>query len=122
MIDVVNFYNNNDNCKIKDVANHFGLTTTIVRNFLIKGNNIGICKYETYGNAKYSNCKPIRCIEKNKKYLGVHDCSKKFLKEYGIKLKAQNISKAIKLNKTYHGFHFEYIDKDEYLKELLNNY
>lgn len=122
MIDVVDFYNNNNNnCMMKDIASYFGLTTTVVRNFLIKGNNVGICKYETYGGAKYSHCKPIRCIEKDQKFLGVEDCSEKFMKEYGIKLKAQNISKAIKTNKAYHGFHFEYINKDGYLKELFNN-
>ena len=118
MIEIVNYYNETLKSPL-EIEKDLGIGYSAVRNYLKRGTNMGLCDYKTYGNAKYSNCKPIRCVENNIEYLGVEECHNNSIRDFGVKFKAQNISRAIKTGESYHGFHFEYIDKKEYLKRRL---
>lgn len=119
MIEVIDYYNNT-NKSPSQIAESFEIGYYAVKNYLQRGNQLGLCHYETYGDAKYVHCKPIRCIENGFEYLGVRECRDNSIKDFGVKFKETNIGKAAKTGKAYHGFHFEYIDKDEYLQKRLN--
>lgn len=116
MIEVVNYYNRTNKSPLQ-IEKDLGIGNWAIRNYLQRGDKLGLCNYKTYGDVKYVHSKPLKCVENGIEYLGARECKDKFLEDFGIKFKESNISKAAKSGKAYHGFHFEYIDKEEYLKK-----
>ena len=112
-IDVCNYYNNVSN-NLDDLCNHFNKELTFIKNALLRGKRSGLCDFKIYANKALVNCKPIKCLENGKEYLSAQYCSKISESEFGKKILATEICDSAKNNKSRKGYHFVYINKDDY--------
>lgn len=116
MMEVIDCYNNTNYSPLQ-LEKELGIGHCAIRNYLQRGNKLGLCNYNTYGEAKYVHCKPLRCVENGFEYLGARECRDKSLKDFGKRFKETSVGKAARSGQAYNGFHFEYIDKEEYLRK-----
>ena len=106
-----------------DLANYFKLGKTTIHRYLLKGVENGWCNYNgqeikknTLINNKGNRGKSV-LIYKNQNFLGVfnspHMIEVISKKQFGVKLCAKLIRKACINGKSYKGFIFKYVDKQE---------
>lgn len=60
----------------------------------------------------------VKCIETNKEYRTLNDCS---IDMFGNRNHRKNIKNCCETGKTYHGYHFIYLNQDNPLPSLNNN-
>ena len=127
--EVCEYYNENKHMTTSEVGEVFGLTKTTIRKYLIKGNGLGWCHYDTKENKGKAKEKTI---ETNRKALSkevavikddeeimrfsslreLNDCS---LEKLGIKLSSSQVCirlnpKHKKYGELYKGFTFKYVE------------
>lgn len=61
---------------------------------------------------------PVKCIETNKEYRTLNDCS---IDMFGNRNYRKNIKNSCETGKSYHEYHFEYLNQDNPLPSLNNN-
>ena len=98
---------------------------TVIR-FLKTGSNLGWCLYDvaeekrkTGEKCSFANCKKVKCIELNKTFNSLKECSQYFKENLNIRLISSNIG-VVCNNKieSYKGYHFEFVNQEKDNKML----
>ena len=100
ILEVCNYYNENKNVLLKDIADIFGIATVTVREYLHKGNNLGLCNYE--GNKKKVYVYKDKVLIKS--YDSISDMERNSLQDLNIKSCSSGISQALKRYGRYKGY------------------
>lgn len=123
---VCDYWNDRDELEgTKELADVFGLSKPTIIHYLKCGTELGICNYDVQESNK-NRCeksaiarrRPIKMF-KDDKYLGVFlsvkELENKSEELFGVKLLNKSIRNVINGHrKSYHGFTFQYITKEEY--------
>lgn len=123
---VCEYWNNRNEVEgTKELANVFGLSKPTIIHYLKCGTELGICNYgiqeinknrcERSAIARRSPIKIFKGDECIGVFLSVKDLENQSKKLFGVKLLQGSIRNVINEHrKSYHGFTFEYITKEEY--------
>lgn len=94
---------------MKDIAKEINVSSSTLHKYLKIGNELGFCVY------KNKSKKPIKIIETGEVFESAVQCAKTYKELHGIDFNAKTISYILKdKNRTYHGFHFRFLEEDEY--------
>jgi len=112
---------------VTQIHNITKLSNTTIVTYLKRGTSIGWCTYDakleltkrTTRNNQKRLSKPLICIETGKIYNSTAECDRFSEIDFGVKLFQANISTCCRNEKPYKGFHFKYIDKEDYKTMLL---
>lgn len=116
LIEIVNYYNEHPLMQIEQIANRFNLSYGTIRNYLITGGELGLCKYvknDLINRSKKSM--PLMLSDKSGNYIGVYisaqQMANKFTDETFV---GGSINACARLGKPYKGYIIKRITWDEY--------
>lgn len=121
LIEVVNYYNEHPFTPIEQIAKHFHLSYCTIRNYLVTGGEIGLCKYiknDLINRSKTSI--PLMLCKENGDYIGVYMSARQMANEFkNENFVSGTISQYARLGRPYKGYIIKRIAWDEY--EVLQN-
>lgn len=117
--EVCDYWQKSEDKTIKNICNKFKISSGTAREYLKRGEQLGLCDYDAnltrslYLNKKNlgkHKCKKIKCIELNKNFSSMKECSIYMEKITGLPF----LHSSLYLNcqgkrKQYKGYHFEFI-------------
>lgn len=83
LIEIVNYYNEHPLMQIEQIANRFNLSYGTVRNYLITGGELGLCRYvknDLINRSKKSM--PLMLSDKNGNYIGIYMSAQQMANEF----------------------------------------
>ena len=121
LIEVANYYNEHPLMQIEQIANRFNLSYGTIRNYLITGGELGLCKYVKNDLANRSKkSMPLMLSDKNGNYICVYMSSQQMVNEFTDEtFVGGSINACVRLGKPYKGYIIKRITWDEY--ESLQN-
>ena len=121
LIEIVNYYNEHPLMQIEQIANRFNLSYGTIRNYLITGGELGLCKYVKNDLINRSKkFMPLMLSDKNGNYIGVYMSAQQMANEFTDEtFVGGSINACAKSGKPYKGYIIRRITWDEY--ESLQN-
>lgn len=125
LIDVCEEFLKSNNITTGMICKKFGLSYSVVQNYLKRGTKLGLCNYNPKEYRRYNyfvndtgnNTIPIKCIEKNSYFKSCGLCSRVSKDAFGIKLNDCSIRSVLKGEYAQHrGYHFSYVTQEEFNK------
>ena len=124
-IKIVNYYNEHPLMTIEEITNRFNLSYETIRNYLIIGGKLGLCKYvknDLINRSKKSM--PLILNDENGNYIGIYMSAQQMANEFtNEKFVGGSINACAKSGKPYKGYIIKRITWDEYesLQAMLND-
>ena len=114
--DVCEFYETNKyKMFIIDMAKKFGMSRDSIRNYLLRGNELGWCHYKADGKTIAPKKFPKIRVLKDNKIIGTYNSAREIEKisedKFGVLLQSSTISRCVSgsyVASTYKGYSFEY--------------
>ena len=115
LIEVVKYYNEHPFMPIHKIVSHFNLSNCTIRNYLITGEELGLCKYIKNDPNRSKTSIPLMLYDNNNNYIGSYISARQMANEFtDEKFCSEEIRKCSRLNKPYKGYIIKRITWDEY--------
>lgn len=120
LIEVVNYYNEHPFMSKQEIANCFNLSICTIRNYLITGEELGLCKYIKNDFERSKTSIPLTLYDSSGNYIGAYMSATQMANEFiNEKFVSGSIRQCAKLGVPYKGYTIKRITWDEY--ESLKN-
>lgn len=115
LIDVVNYYNEHPFIPMHKIASHFHLSHCTIRNYIIAGEELGLCKYIKNDPNRSKTSVPLMLYKENGDYIDTYMSARQMANEFtDEKFVSEEIRKCSRLGKPYKGYIIKRITWDEY--------
>lgn len=122
LIEVVDYYNKHSFMSIQQIADHFNLSHCTIRNYIITGEELGLCEYIKNDNKRNKLLIPLILYNNNGDFIGVYTSAKQLANEFKDKdFVIGSIYEYSRLGKLYKGYIVKRITWDEY-EALYNSF
>lgn len=118
---VAKYYEENTTATTQEIANKFGLYVQTVRNYLIIGTSLGLCKYKGRDSNRANNSKPIKMYDSDMKLVGVFKSSRDLRESFPeLNMADTTLKKRAADGKLYRNHIFEFTTYENWLKFSVN--
>ena len=115
LIEVVNYYNKHPFVSMQQIVDHFNLSHCTIRNYLVAGEEIGLCKYVKNDPIRSKNSIPLALYDNNCDYIGSYISATKLANEFADKgFTSWAVREYSRIEKPYKGYTIKRITWDEY--------
>lgn len=115
LIEVVNYYNENPFTPMHQIVNYFNLSNCTIRNYLIVGEELGLCKYIKNDPNRSKTSIPLMLYNDNGDCIGVYISARQMADEFkDEKFVSGTIAQYSRLGMPYKGYIIKRITWDEY--------
>lgn len=115
IIEVVNYYNDNPFASKQEIANHFNLSPITIRNYLVSGEELGLCKYIKNDIDRRKASVPLSLYDAEGNFIGVYASDGQMAREFkNENFVHQSINYYSRTGKQYKGYVIERITWEEY--------
>lgn len=115
LIEVVNYYNKHPFMPMHKIVNHFHLSHCTIRNYIIAGEELGLCKYIKNDPNRSKTSIPLMLCNNNGNCIGVYISARQMANEFkDEKFVSGSIAQCARLGKPYKGYIIKQLTWDEY--------
>ena len=120
LVEVVNYYNEHPFTPMHEIVDHFHLSHCTIRNYIVAGEELGLCKYIKNDPNRSKTSIPLALYNKDGNYIGAYISANQLAKEFtDEKFVGASVSQFARLGMPYKGYIIKRITWDEY--ESLQN-
>lgn len=117
LIEVVDYYNQNPKCSIKDIGEHFGINTETARKYIIIGDESGLCNYIRNDQNRRPDRMAVSMVDVDGNLIGIFKSARVIEETFpGKDLKRGSIRQYAKEGKLYKGYMFTRVPYEQYLE------
>lgn len=115
LIEVVNYYNENPFVPMHQIVNHFNLSNCTIRNYLVTGEELGLCKYVKNDPNRNKTSIPLMLCDNDGNYINVYISARQLANEFKDKnFVSGTITQYSRLGIPYKGYIIKRITWNEY--------
>lgn len=115
LIEVVSYYNKHPFAPMHQIVNYFHLSNCTIRNYLITGEELGLCKYIKNDPNRSKTSVPLMLCNNNGDCIGVYMSARQMANEFTDEnFVSGSITQCARLGKPYKGYIINRITWDEY--------
>ena len=115
LIEVVNYYNEHPFMPMHKIVSHFHLSHCTIRNYIIAGEELGLCRYIKNDPNRSKTSIPLALYNNNGDYIGVYISARQMANEFTDGgFVSGTISYCARLGKPYRGYIIKPITWSEY--------
>lgn len=115
LVEVINYYNKHPFASKQQIADYFHLGLCTIRNYIVVGDELGLCKYIKGDINRSKTSKPLVIYDKNGNYIGAYASATQMANAFKDEnFISGSISERVRAGKPYKGYTIKRITWDEY--------